>query len=424
MNQNLHVQWRVRDQKLFVSQIFRCRVWVLLMCVMGLMLSGTEGGELPFQKGQAASGVLGQDDFTHSAQGTSSTRFIEPWGMGVDPRSGDVFVADGFNNRVLRFKPATAETRGAAAIGVLGQSDFNSSGSDDSATGMSVPAGVAFDQSGNLYVADSGNNRVLRFNAQTIAKNQKGAPADGVIGQPGFGTHQPGYVGGHGMLNDPFGVAVDSSGNLYVADQRNHRVVRFGKSIINPTGSTSNEDPYLVLGQPNFNGHAPGTGPTEMKSPTGVTVDSSDNVYVADFGNNRVLRFNAQTIAETEKKQFVNDYAPKADAVLGQPGFTDASPAHGPKGLSHPIGVAADKSGNLYVADTNNSRVLIFTNAAAKMNGDAAQGVLGHKDLNARYFGAITSSSMRRPYKVALDKSGNLYVSDILTYRVLFFQRQ
>src|SRR6185436_12557350 len=102
--------------------------------------------------GAVADGVLGQSDFTSSAQTTTASGMGSPSGVAVDS-AGRLWVADDFNNRVLRFDGATATANGAPADGVLGQSDFTSSAQTTTASGMKQPAGVAVDSAGRLWVA-------------------------------------------------------------------------------------------------------------------------------------------------------------------------------------------------------------------------------------------------------------------------------
>jgi hypothetical protein len=140
--------------------------------------------------------------------------------------SGNLYVGDAGNHRVLRFANAASLANGANADGVLGQPNFTSSGAATTQSGMYGPSGVAVDASGNLYVVDWRYNRVLRFaNASSLAN---GANASGVLGQPNF-TSGLSATTQSGMFF-PFGVAVDASGNLYVGDQGDNRVLRFNAS--------------------------------------------------------------------------------------------------------------------------------------------------------------------------------------------------
>ncbi len=190
------------------------------------ILAGLLGAQ-PLQPARAAWGdavlVLGQPDFTHNDYDTSATTMDSPTGVAVDPTTGKVFVADYFNNRVLRFASFSALSNGVAAEGVLGQADFTSwvpnRGGSVAANTLNSPIGVALDEAGRLWVADYDNNRVLRFDA--AASKANGADADGVLGQADF-THNElnrgGSAGGEHAESYPSGVALDEAGRLWVAD--------------------------------------------------------------------------------------------------------------------------------------------------------------------------------------------------------------
>jgi sugar lactone lactonase YvrE len=180
-----------------------------------------------FTNGQAASLVLGQPNFTSRSVPTTARGMSAPSDVAIDPTSGKVFVVDGGNSRVLRFASGAALVSGAAAEGVLGQSDFTSSDYATTASTMRFPSGVAVDSAGRLWVADWYNSRVLRFDG--AAGKANGAPADGVLGQSDFGSRNSATTAS-GMYF-PSSVAVDSADRLWVADYGNNRVLRFDNPI-------------------------------------------------------------------------------------------------------------------------------------------------------------------------------------------------
>jgi DNA-binding beta-propeller fold protein YncE len=175
------------------------------------------------------------------SQGSGPGQFYNPWGVAVDS-SGNVYVADYGNDRVEKFTSSGTFVTQWGSVG-SGPGQFV------------VPVGVAVDSSGNVYVADTGNNRVQKF-----------------TGSGSFITQW-----GLGLFNYPIGVAIDSSGNVYVVDSGNNRVVKFtgdGKYITQLGNSTT---------------------------PSGVAIDSSGNVYVTDSGNNRVQKFRSVPIIPVEQ---------------------------------------------------------------------------------------------------------------------------
>jgi DNA-binding beta-propeller fold protein YncE len=206
-------------------------------------------------------------------------------GVAVD-QAGHLWVSDQSNDRVLRFDNAAAKPNGAEADGVLGQIDFTSHKSDTSRNGMKVPRGLAIDGQGRLWVANSWNHRVVRFD--TAAMKPNGADADGILGQSDYTTALEATTA-NGM-REPIGVAVDQSGRLYVVDCRNHRVLWFS----NAAGKTNGTAADGVLGQPDFTSATNTVTQSGMWYPWGVLVDILHNtLWVTDTENNRVLRFTA-----------------------------------------------------------------------------------------------------------------------------------
>jgi DNA-binding beta-propeller fold protein YncE len=372
---------------------------VLLALTLFVQLLSTVAA---FTNGQAASLVLGQPNFTSNAFTTTASGMSLPYGVAVDPTSGKVFVADSGNQRVLRFASSAALVSGAAAEGVLGQPDFTSNAQATTASGMRNPAGVAVDSTGRLWVADQSNRRVLRFDG--AAGKANGAAADGVLGQGDF-TSSAFATTASGMFR-PTGVAVDSASHLWVADYNNSRVLRFDGAAGKANGAAADG----VLGQSDFTSSAFATTASGMYFPYSVAVDSAGRLWVADQINRRVLRFDGAAAK-------ANGAA--ADGVLGQSDFISNAQATTASGMNHPYGVAVDSAGRLWVADSNH-RVLRFDGAAAKANGAAADGVLGQSDFTSNAQ-ATTASGMYFPTGVAVDSAGRLWVADTNNHRVLRF---
>ncbi len=229
------------------------------------------------------------------------------------------------------------------------------------------PMGVALDTSGSapiLYVADSGNNRVLAWknaSSKTLANLQR---PDKIIGQPGPYTTLPGVngSGGNSGLTNPTGVFVDPSGNLYIADAGNNRILRY-PSPFNPNSSPA---PDLVLGQPDpYASNRPNQGGQPSANTlalannvtTGMVMDASGNLYVADGGNHRVLRYPAASLT-------ANNFGPAANLVIGQGDFTTITQLQGQADrnrLAGPSGLAFDSGHNLFVSDTGANRILVFS---------------------------------------------------------------
>ena len=290
--------------------------------------------------------------------------------------------------------PAHAWTDGQDASYVVGQVDFISDFAGTSDRELYWPKDVAIDRvNGKLYVADQINNRVLRF-AYPVTTNQPAAEL--VFGQPDFTSVGEGTT--RATLKQPVGVEVDSSGRLWVADRGNHRVLRFDSAYAISTNQPAADG---VLGQPDFTSNAAATTRNGMAAPYDIAADDTGTIFVTEYSNNRVLRFD-----DAAEKANGDD----ADGVLGQPDFTSNTADLSQSGMSSPRGVCLYYT-SLFVADRTNARVLRFDNAAEKADGAEADGVLGQPDFtsNAR---VATQSGMDASARVVVDGSGRLYVSD------------
>ncbi|MEM1096043.1 MAG: T9SS type A sorting domain-containing protein [Bacteroidota bacterium] len=288
---------------------------------------------------------------------------------------------------------------------MLGQADFTTSTqAGTAATTLDGPSGVCLDLSnGKMYIADEDDHRVLRF-AYPLTSDQQAAEA--VLGQADFTSSSTGTTAA--TMNNPSGCAVGSGGVLFVSDQRNNRILRFDSAHTKASGA----DADGVLGQADFTSGNDGTNASRLDEPEGLALDGDGRLYVADRVNNRVLRFdNAASKAD----------GADADGVLGQADFTSSSGGVTASRIESPYDVAVDSDGRLYVAESFNSRVLRFDDAASKADGADADGVLGQADFTSRVASSTSASSMTLPYGVAVDASGRLYVADNSGKRVLFF---
>ena len=286
--------------------------------------------------------VLGQADFDTTSIGTGQGGMNFPTGLLVDS-DGNLWVSDAGNNRVLRFDDASNLGSGALPAGVLGQSDFMGSGNAVTATNFNSPRGLAMDSSGNLFVADPGNSRVLMF--PDAANLANGAAATIVFGQeefddPGLGTDRDGFY-------VPNSVAVDANGSLWVADGNNNRVLRFD----NASSKASGADADGVLGQDDFTTVGGGTEQGRFAGPQGIVVDEEGTLWVSEFSNQRVQGFkNAATLAD----------GALSDLVVGQTDFMTFNAGPTASAVSVLRGLSLDTDGRLYVMDNGNRRLLVF----------------------------------------------------------------
>jgi sugar lactone lactonase YvrE len=343
-----------------------------------------------FTNGQNASTVIGQSDFTTGTPTTTQSGLHSPFGLTIDP-SGNLWVVDGFNNRVLEFVPPF--TTGMAANLVIGQSDFTTDTATTTQSGLWWPYGLAFDASGNLWVADMDNARVLEF----VPPFTTGMAASLVIGQSSFTTRD--RVTTQSGFRNPFGLACDASGNLWVADGGNNRVLEFIAPFSDGMAAS------LVIGQSDFTTRTIATTQNGLWAPYYLAFDASGNLWVADGLNNRVLEF---------VPPFSDGMA--ASLVIGQSDFTSRTFATTQSGLSGPYGLAFDPSDNLWVVDSSNARVLEFVPPFT--TGMAANLVIGQSDFTTSTI-ATTQSGLWEPHDLAFDASGNLWVADGGNSRVL-----
>jgi sugar lactone lactonase YvrE len=361
------------------------------------------------QSFQLPENVIGQTQFNIHTVGCTASSINSPVGVAVDPITGKVFISDSNNNRVLRFSSASALLSGAAAEAVLGQPDFTSNGHATTPKELYAPAGLAFDSTGRLWVADSRNHRILRFD-NASAKPQFAGTADGVLGQTNFSTAANPNPPDATSMNQPFGVAVDTNGTLWVSDSWNYRVLRFDNAAAKANGAAADG----VLGVPVFTVNSGGlTNQYAFNIPRGLAVDSAGHLWVADGANHRVLRFDNAAVKTN---------GALADGLLGQSDFTTAIPYSPPTAttMSFASGVVVDGSGTLWVADAGNQRVLRFDNAASKANDAAPDAVLGQKSFTTN-FSALSRAGMFGPIAVALTTTGDLFVAEANNDRVTRF---
>lgn len=321
---------------------------------------------------------------------------------------GVLFVADTTNHRVVGY-----ETSGAAATLLFGQSSFEDRVADADGIGpasLEGPTGLAVDGT-RLYVADTDNHRVLTFDRDAVRPDVRPEAFEvlGQIDMIGHGVNKSAQS--PDLLANPTGVAFDGT-RLWVADRDHHRVLAYGE-----------KEPELVIGQVGFSRFLPNAGdePTAatLASPTDVYVDS-ERLIVSDRHNHRVLIWSPPPTTSFEP----------ADVVLGQRDFTSGEPnagrgldAPGADSMYSPEGVDfAD--GVLYVADTGNSRVLVFDGPLT--TGKPASRVLcqatDRENLANRGRGAPAADTCAAPRDVTV-VGDDLYVADTLNNRVLVFDR-
>jgi uncharacterized protein YjiK len=320
------------------------------------------------------------------ADGVPATATIlsNPQGVATDS-AGDLFIADTSDNRVREVNHSTGVITTVAGTGIAG---YSGDGSQATAAMLSGPDGVAVDSSGNLYIADTNNNRIRKVVLSTgVITTVAGTGLSGSSGDGGQATAATVY--------SPHGVAVDGSGDLFIADYYNNRI----RKVVLSTGIISTVAGNGSTGSSGDGGQATAAF---LDDPTGVAVDASGNLFIADYFNNRIR----EVVLSTGIISTV--------AGNGTYGFSGDGGQATAAYLEDPSGVAVDASGNLYIADKYNNRVrevYASNSTIATIAGSASYGYSGDG-------AAATAAKLYYPTGVALDSSGNLYIADSSNSRV------
>ncbi len=329
--------------------------------------------------------------------------------VAVDLSSGatapHLYIADTFNNRILGFRDARNVQPGQKADLVIGQQDiggnpgsrfyralFNSPKNDPQIpvqTGLSQPSGVVVDSAGNLWVADTGNGRVLRFRAP-FSPTASLLP-DVVLGQPSFTTTIP-SVSQNGMTA-PFGLAIFSDGSLAVSDPAANRILIFKKG--SSGDFTSSQAASVVLGQAGFNNSTASPASSGLNNPRHMAVDSSDRLYVADIGNNRMQVFGSPAQTNATAQFTLNGVTPLGVAVSGS-GQTNAGIGQG--------------TGEIFLA-LGNGQVWKLPEFST----------LELESINQQTTPIQAIGLQATPTALTLDRSGNLVVADASNRTVFFY---
>jgi sugar lactone lactonase YvrE len=307
----------------------------------------------------AGSGVAGFSDATWT-----NAQFNSPDGICVDS-SGNVYVSDSQNHRIRKITPVGVVTT-LAGSGTAGFS--NATGTNAQ---FRTPTSVAVDSSGNVYVGDYSNHCIRKITPAGVVTTLAGS------GVSGFSD----ATGTNAQFNNPRGVCVDTGGNVYVSDSQNHRIRK-----ITPAGVVT------TLAGSGTAGFSDATGTNaQFNGPTGVSVNSSGNVYVSDCNNHRIRKITPAGVVTTL-------------AGSGTAGFSDATGTNAQ--FNTPIGVYVDSSDNVYVGDIINQRIRRITQAGV-VSTLAGSGAAGFSDAMG------TNAQFNFPTCVCIDSYGNLYVSDL-----------
>ncbi|MDR3702461.1 MAG: hypothetical protein P4L56_22625 [Candidatus Sulfopaludibacter sp.] len=331
----------------------------------------------------------------------TATSLNQPQGVSWDA-AGNLYIADTNNQRVRRVAPdgtiATVAGNGLADYSgdnVGGTGIVSSSGDNGPAIKAPVvlPTDVAADQSGNLYIADFGNSKIRTVSSAgviaTLIGNLDGVPPEN------------GQAAASIRLNGPTGVAVDSAGTVYFTEgsvgtgsglvQSDYMVWKVADGIFTAFAGT---------GENSYSGDGGPAVTAQIDTPGGVAMDSAGNLYIADSRNHRIRKMTPGGAIATV-------------AGNGTAGFSGDGKSALNAQLNGPSGVAVDPSGTIYIADTNNNRIRVVT----------PEGIIYTLagNGNAGYFGdggMAINGSLHAPQGVAVDNLGNFYIADTLDHRV------
>jgi sugar lactone lactonase YvrE len=257
-----------------------------------------------------------------------------------------------------------------------GTPDYSGDGSAANNASLHDPADVTADSIGNLFIADCGNNRIRKVDTNGIITTVAG---NGVVGYSGDGG-----TATSASLANPCCVAVDNSGNLFIADCGNNRIRK-----VNPNGIITT---VAGNGMAGYSGDGGAANNASLYSPVDVTVDATGNLFIADCGTNRIRKVDANGIITTVAGNGIAGYSGDGGAATGAT-------------LDSPDALAVDAFNNLFIADTQNNRIrkvcpngIITTVAGNGIKGDLGDG------------GPAANASLNLPHAVRVDSAGNLFI--------------
>jgi len=317
--------------------------------------------------------LAGQALVSGAANGTGTNALFSDPAAIVTDANGNFFVADSQNHAIRKITTNGVVTTFAGQFGVSGS--LNGTGTNAQ---FNTPSGLAFDTSGNLFVADTGNGTIRKITSaggvSTFA---------GIAGSSGFAD---GMVGS-AQFNSPLGIAVATNGGVFVADSGNHCIRRISGSVVS-----------TFAGSPQIWGSADGTGTNaQFNGPVGLAFDTRGNLFVSDANNDTIRKITANGIVTT--------FA----GAAGLDGSADGSVTAAR--FRSPAELVFDQKGNLFVADSLNQVIREITTNGVVSTVSGATGISGSND------GTNGIGRFYNPYGLAIDADGALFMTD--TYNEL-----
>lgn len=328
----------------------------------------------------------GQSGLFGDGYGATNAEISIPANICTDA-AGNIYVADIFNNRVCEINAITGVITTVAGCGIAGYDDaFSGDGGPATLAHIYNPVAVAVDNSGNIYIADAGNERIRMVNTLGIITT--------IAGTGTYGYNNDGVPGTISELAYPSGVAADNAGNVYIADLGNNRI-----RMVNSTGIIST---IAGVGLSGYSGDGFAATNALLSYPNDVALDGMGNIYIADQGNYSVRKIDASgvitTIAGdgTGTSGFTGDGGPATSALLG--------------GVS---GIKAYSNGDVIIGDAVNERIRMV-NTLGTINTIAGNGMTGFAGDGGPALNAVFNNLSG----VGIDPAGNMYIADGSNYRI------
>ena len=337
--------------------------------------------ELDYIRTLAGTGTAGYNGDNINA---TKARLNYPVDLAVD-RSGDIYIADDSNNRIRKLTVSTGILTTVAGTGLT---TYNGDDIDATTAAINTPEGVGVDGLGNIYIADTANHRLRKVTVST-------GKITTVAGTGTPGTGKDGILATTSNLFRPASVAVDVEGNIYIADSANHRIRKVSAS----TGLIST---VAGTGTRSYNGDNIDATTAQLSAPLAVAVDKNGDIYIADTFNNRLRKVTISTgkittIAGTGVNSYNGDNIDATTAMI-----------------ANPKGVAVDREGNVFIADSENYRIRKVIVSTGKITTIAGTGIAGFTGdgviaINAR-LNYVTG--------IAVDGVDNFYIADTSNHRI------
>jgi sugar lactone lactonase YvrE len=324
--------------------------------------------------------IAGTGSATYSGDGGQATAaaIYKPYGVAFDA-TGNLYFTDTYNNRIRTINTSGIITTFAGN----GVQAFSGDNGQATAAELYTPARVMPDGSGNVYIVDEDNMRVRKVNSSGVIKTVAGNGTGGFSGDGGQATAAE--------ILRPYGMGLDASGNLYIADTQNGCVRK-----VNSSGVISTIAGNATTGFSGDNGPATAA---ELNNPSAIAFDPAGNMYIADAGNNRIRMVNTAGIITTVAGNGTG-------AFSGDGGQATVAEIKTPRDVAY-------VSGNLYIADEGNNRIRAVSSSGI-ISTIVGNGTAGYTGDN----GAATAAELNGPTGIAFDATGNLYIGDFFNNRI------